>query len=557
MANTVIVNVEANTASATANITSTTVAVDNLTKAEQKLNNESQKVASGFEDVTKNGGAIAILDQLTGGLASRVRDTAEATKLFNFSLKGMRTALIATGIGAFIVALGLVVAYWDEIVEFITGANKSLQLQIDLKNEYIEGLDYELTVLKAQQDLAKAQGGFNKELAAQQRAKLKDLLAERKVAVELAELALQSARHEDYEEYLEIHKNFEKAKLDVIKTEIALQNSWNDVTNKAKENRDKQAADEKLLSEQRKKANADALTAEKEKADAIEQITAGQVNTEAEKRVEEIRQNQLKYEDLLTLAREYYAEDSTQIQELEQTRQELETEIKLRHAEEDAATEKIITDKIAADKKIVTDKAAADKAIADQEIIDAEEIVAETQIAIRDAELNNAAGGINLLASLLPKSRALQAAAIIGSNAAGIAKIIQQTTASNVAITAQGTALAIPSGGASVTAAAGLVAANKVSAGINIATSVLATAKGLAALKSGGGANPSVTIPGDSGGGAQVPAFNIVGQGEGSQIASALGEQQQTPIQAFVVSQDVTTAQSLQNNIIQGATLGD
>ena len=111
MANTVIVNVEANTAAATANITTTTVAVDNLTKAEQKLNQESKKVASEFENVTKNGGAIAILDQLTGGLASRVRDTFEATKLFNFSLKGMRTALIATGIGAFIVALGLVVAY--------------------------------------------------------------------------------------------------------------------------------------------------------------------------------------------------------------------------------------------------------------------------------------------------------------------------------------------------------------------------------------------------------------------------------------------------------------
>ena len=54
----------------------------------------------------------------------------------------------------------------------------------------------------------------------------------------------------------------------------------------------------------------------------------------------------------------------------------------------------------------------------------------------------------------------------------------------------------------------------------------------------------------------QAPAFNIVGQGQGNQIATALGQQQQTPIQAFVVSQDVTTAQSLENGIIQGATLG-
>ena len=56
--------------------------------------------------------------------------------------------------------------------------------------------------------------------------------------------------------------------------------------------------------------------------------------------------------------------------------------------------------------------------------------------------------------------------------------------------------------------------------------------------------------------GAQAPSFNIVGQSGSNQIASALGEQQQTPIQAYVVSQDVTTAQSLENGIIQGATLG-
>ena len=546
MANTVVINVQANTAAATADLTSTTVAVDNLTKAEKKLNKETGKTASQFEEVTKNGGAIAILDQLTGGLASRVRDTFEATKLFNFSLKGMRTALIATGIGAFVVALGLVVAYWDDIVEFITGANAELQKQIDLKNEYIGDLDHELTVMKAQQDLAIAQGGYNKELAAQQRAKLKDLLEERKLAVELLELQLQNLRHKDYEQYIEVHKAFEKAKLDVIKTEIALQNSWNDVTERAKTNREKQAADEKLLSDNRKKANEDALAAEREKADAIEQITVGQVNTEAEKRAEEIRQNEIKYEKLLELARKYYADDSEQIQELEQTQQEIDTEIKLRHAEEDRATQKIIDDQILADKKI-----------ADQQIIDGEQFVSDAKAAIRQAEFDNAANGLNLLASLFPKSRALQAASIIATNAAGIARIVQQTAASNAAATAQGAALAIPTAGASVTAAAALVAGNKISAGISIAASVAATAKGLAALKSGGSASGSSSSLGSTPTPVQVPAFNIVGQGEGSQIASALGQQQQTPIQAFVVSQDVTTAQSLENGIIQGATLGD
>ena len=53
---------------------------------------------------------------------------------------------------------------------------------------------------------------------------------------------------------------------------------------------------------------------------------------------------------------------------------------------------------------------------------------------------------------------------------------------------------------------------------------------------------------------AQTPSFDILGTSGTNQLAAALG--QQAPVQAFVVSQDVTSAQSLQNNIIQGASLG-
>lgn len=113
-----------------------------------------QKEAGGagksVEDVTKNGGAIAILDKLTGGLASSFRDTLEASRLFNISLKGMRTALIATGIGAFVVAVGLVVAYWDDISEFITGANKKLEEQNNILGINVGQLDRRIKYLQDQ-----------------------------------------------------------------------------------------------------------------------------------------------------------------------------------------------------------------------------------------------------------------------------------------------------------------------------------------------------------------------------------------------------------------------
>ena len=50
----------------------------------------------------------------------------------------------------------------------------------------------------------------------------------------------------------------------------------------------------------------------------------------------------------------------------------------------------------------------------------------------------------------------------------------------------------------------------------------------------------------------QAPQFNIVGDSAFNQIAGALNQ----PIQAFVVAQDVTTAQQLDNGIITSATLG-
>lgn len=52
-----------------------------------------------------------------------------------------RQALIATGIGAFIVALGLVVAYWEEIVEFITGANAELEKNLALNEQILANVE--------------------------------------------------------------------------------------------------------------------------------------------------------------------------------------------------------------------------------------------------------------------------------------------------------------------------------------------------------------------------------------------------------------------------------
>ena len=108
-----------------------------------------------------------MLDSLTGGLATKVRDAAEASKLFNLSLKGTRTALIATGIGAFVVALGVVVAYWDEISDAIKGVTRNLEAQLKVTKSVQENLSAQLSTVEKQLELNKLQGVANEELEKQ------------------------------------------------------------------------------------------------------------------------------------------------------------------------------------------------------------------------------------------------------------------------------------------------------------------------------------------------------------------------------------------------------
>ena len=84
--------------------------------------------------------------------------------------------------------------------------------------------------------------------------------------------------------------------------------------------------------------------------------------------------------------------------------------------------------------------------------------------------------------------------------------------------------------------------------------------KNIASIKSvnpSGGGGASVPKPSVPTGASTPPSFNVVGQSDTNQLASAIGGQSQQPVQAYVVANDVTTAQSMDRNIIDDASLGD
>lgn len=85
----------------------------------------------------------------------------------------------------------------------------------------------------------------------------------------------------------------------------------------------------------------------------------------------------------------------------------------------------------------------------------------------------------------------------------------------------------------------------------------LATVKQILATKTPGNKSVSASAPSAP----PIPtisqpaSFNVVGVGGSSQLASAIGQQEQQPVQAYVVSNDVTSAQGLQRNIVEAASI--
>ena len=80
-----------------------------------------------------------------------------------------------------------------------------------------------------------------------------------------------------------------------------------------------------------------------------------------------------------------------------------------------------------------------------------------------------------------------------------------------------------------------------------------ATKREAASAGAGGGSVPSLGSVATTQ--SAPPAFNVVGQGGTSQLAQTIAGQQNEPIKAYVVSDDVSTAQSLDRNIVEGASI--
>lgn len=104
---------------------------DAASKANKEIENTGKEMVSAAE---AGQGAVDVLDEATGGLANQFvqvgRGIQDMGKYLIQSFKGgvqgasaMGKALLATGIGAVVVGVGLLVAYWEDIVGLVSGVS--------------------------------------------------------------------------------------------------------------------------------------------------------------------------------------------------------------------------------------------------------------------------------------------------------------------------------------------------------------------------------------------------------------------------------------------------
>jgi chemotaxis protein histidine kinase CheA len=193
--------------------------------------------------------------------------------------------------------------------------------------------------------------------------------------------------------------------------------------------------------------------------------------------------------------------------------------------------------------------------------LDTEYFASEADKAIkRDADEKASSEARRKLIELEKKEK-LDAADAVANTLSAMSELLgKETAAGKAAAVASATINTFSSAQKAYDATVGIPYVGPILAPINAGIAIAAgikNVKSILAVKVPGGGGGSA--PSGGGGGASTPAapaFNVVGASPTNQLAQTIGNQQQQPIKAYVVSNDVTTAQSLDRNIISSASIG-
>lgn len=480
------------------------------------------------------------------------------------ALKGIRTGLAATGIGLFLVALGTIVAYWDDIKAAVSGVSAEQQKLNEESHKNFETSKEQLSTLDAQDNVLKLQGKSEREI-------LNLKIAKVNTAIELGKIELQNVIKTSKAEEEAAIKNYNLTKkivdftLDSALFLPKLMLMPIDMAIKGANKVSEALGFGKLIAFDMGKTMEDMqsqfsgfiagsiFNAEEVKAEG-EKTRKG-----LEKELKDLENQKAGFQLSIKAIDKQAVEDAKKQKEdalSEEERKQKE------HQEKYANIEKLKTKSVldASNERINKEKQETEfqrqqnelKVQANQEYLDKIKAQEEAANALkkrnRDFAIEMTLSGLSTIASLTElfgkKSEKAARRAFQIQKAANMATAIISTYQSaTAAYASQFTPVPDPSS----------PVRGAIAAGLAVAAGLVNVAKIASQKFEGGGSSGGGSAPAGAGGGGAVmtPNFNVIGSSGVNQLAQI----QQQPTRAYVVSGDVANGLSLERNRLQNATL--
>ena len=586
MAENIEVKVKVDTGEAVSNIGKVDSAIKDFgknTSNATKSQIDYKKELLGSNEITRN------LSKATGGLSDVLLKSVKGIDLTKLSLKGLKGAIMSTGVGILVIALGELINILADFFsaekrseKAVESMNNALERQADLYDEVGDRS-------KFYNDLAIKNAKANGESATQIDKRNEDFFQSEKARIK-AEISLYREKRiaiqnnsdftdEDRKEQIKANDEYTKKLLNDETKNLRNRQTQNvdfygQQKAEEKANNDKIAQAKKTATD---KANADALK-NRELVKSLEKkykldIENLEDDTD-QKKLDRQKARAIEEVNLLVATSEQKKAILKQIDAdfiLRQTDLDLKLkEISDKKAEEDA--KKIEDDKQKAydDKQLLSDE----KILGIENEMEADNLSYEARkqlLSDRETELLSnekltANERIRIQADTVQAQSDIDEEAYQGKMALLSATSSALSMASDVIgkETAVGKGMAIAS--ALMNTYQGITAGVKLGYPLSIPAVAMASITGFAAVKN----IMKVKVPAKSGGGSSVggsapsmkpppvsaPNFNVVGASSTNQIAETVATQNKQPIKAFVVANDVTTQQSLDRSIVQTAGLG-
>ena len=548
--------------------------IDREKKAVVDINNKRKEQNKIIKDSTKStadySGVIGIVDRQTGGLISGVTGLTGSIGKATGGFKLLRTAIVATGLGALVLAITSVATAFTNSE---SGQNKfrKLMTQIgvvvgnvtdilgDLGNVILNVFTGNFKEAgKALGDVTDGIKNFGEETR-----------KEIAIAGELAD---------------------RRAKADLLERKLIIERA--EATRKFNELREKAADKENVSIEDRIAALKEAGRIEEEIT--LKEIEAARIRFETKKQQNELSASTKEDLDeqarlearLIELEAQRLKRQKTLTAEITTNLREAESERKRIEAEAEAERKRLESEQATKDKEARDAELAAEKQLAElkKQIRDAEAVSEDEKRALeiekvtahydnlialarknglditkleeaknnKITSLNKQSNDEEIKDDKMTTEKKVELT-LVGLG--GIAQLVGQSSGFGKAVavaqaiqdTYAGANKAIAQGGIF----GGIAAAGIIAAGLANVKKITSTKTPQPPALLGAGTGGGVATPTP-----QAPSFNIVGSDPQTQLADAIGQQVQKPVKAFVVAGDVSTAQSLDRNIIQESSLG-